>query len=123
MSARRGTATIPRPTPRRCMKRSWHSSTGKSVRHEHLPRLHRSAPDELARRTGSRVSRPLVEVPGQPIARIAGLLAGCLSAYAPAPCLADEIPLADFARHAQYEDVKMSPDGSHLAATALVNGK
>jgi len=51
------------------------------------------------------------------------LLTGWLSAFPPGPCLADEIPLADFARHAQYEDVKISPDGSHLAATALVNGK
>jgi dipeptidyl aminopeptidase/acylaminoacyl peptidase len=57
------------------------------------------------------------------IARPAALLAGCLLAFVVMPSPADEITLADFARHAQYEDVKISPDGEHLAATALVNGK
>ncbi len=52
-----------------------------------------------------------------------GALAASVLAVAAAPSLADEVPLADFARHAQYEDVKISPDGEHLAATALVNGK
>ena len=31
-------------------------------------------------------------------------------------------PLADFARHPQYEQVKISPDGDYLAATAVVRG-
>jgi len=33
-----------------------------------------------------------------------------------------EVPLADFARHAQYERVRISPDGRHLAAISNVDG-
>lgn len=36
---------------------------------------------------------------------------------------AAEIPIADFARHEQYQSVKISPDGQYLAATAVVNGQ
>jgi acetyl esterase/lipase len=36
---------------------------------------------------------------------------------------AAEVPLADFARHPQYEYVEISPDGEYLAATAIVGGK
>jgi dipeptidyl aminopeptidase/acylaminoacyl peptidase len=36
---------------------------------------------------------------------------------------AAEIPLADFARHASYENVKISPRGDYLAAAAMVKGK
>lgn len=35
---------------------------------------------------------------------------------------ADPVPLADIARHMQFKDAKISPDGRHLAATAIVNG-
>jgi len=34
-----------------------------------------------------------------------------------------EIPLADFARHEQFRDVKISPEGDYLAATAVVDGR
>jgi dipeptidyl aminopeptidase/acylaminoacyl peptidase len=37
--------------------------------------------------------------------------------------LAAAVPLADFARHPQYEQVKISPDGDYLAATAVVRGR
>jgi dipeptidyl aminopeptidase/acylaminoacyl peptidase len=36
---------------------------------------------------------------------------------------AAEIPLADFARHPRYEQVKISPEGDYLAATAIVKGR
>ena len=36
---------------------------------------------------------------------------------------AAELPLADFARHPRYEQVKISPDGDYLAATAVVDGR
>jgi dipeptidyl aminopeptidase/acylaminoacyl peptidase len=35
---------------------------------------------------------------------------------------ADAIPLADFARHQKFKDVKISPDGKHLAISAIVDG-
>ncbi|GAC1659302.1 MAG: hypothetical protein NVS9B15_21660 [Acidobacteriaceae bacterium] len=31
-----------------------------------------------------------------------------------------EVPLVDFAKHPQYRDVKISPDGQYLAATAVI---
>ena len=31
--------------------------------------------------------------------------------------------IADLARHAEYRDVKISPDGAYLAATAVVRGQ
>ncbi len=37
--------------------------------------------------------------------------------------LAAEIPLADFAKHEQFRDVKISPEGDYLAASAVVDGK
>jgi dipeptidyl aminopeptidase/acylaminoacyl peptidase len=36
---------------------------------------------------------------------------------------AAEVPLSDFAKHARYLDVKISPDGDYLAASAVVGGK
>ncbi len=36
---------------------------------------------------------------------------------------AAETPLADFARHEQFRDVKISPEGDYLAASAVVDGK
>lgn len=38
------------------------------------------------------------------------------------PVAATEVPLNDFARHAQYLDVKISPDGDYLAASVIVEG-
>jgi dipeptidyl aminopeptidase/acylaminoacyl peptidase len=46
-----------------------------------------------------------------------------LLAAIPTVVLADEIPLADFARHAQFRDIKISPEGDYLAASAVVDGK
>ena len=39
------------------------------------------------------------------------------------PAAAEPIPLMDFARHFRYGDVKISPDGKHLAASAIIDGK
>jgi dipeptidyl aminopeptidase/acylaminoacyl peptidase len=36
---------------------------------------------------------------------------------------AAEIPIEDFARHAQFRDIKISPGGDYLAASAVVDGK
>lgn len=36
---------------------------------------------------------------------------------------AQPVSFADLARHAQYQDVKISPDGAYLAATAVVKGQ
>jgi dipeptidyl aminopeptidase/acylaminoacyl peptidase len=36
---------------------------------------------------------------------------------------AEEIAFADFARHAQFRDIKISPAGDYLAASAVVDGK
>ncbi|MGB0134264.1 alpha/beta hydrolase family protein, partial [Dokdonella sp.] len=35
---------------------------------------------------------------------------------------AEAIPLSDFARHLKFKDVKISPDGTHLAINAIVDG-
>jgi dipeptidyl aminopeptidase/acylaminoacyl peptidase len=35
----------------------------------------------------------------------------------------EPVPLADFAKHMQFKDVKISPDGIHLAATSIIDGK
>ena len=50
------------------------------------------------------------------------LLALSLLAFAFAASAA-EIPLEDFARHAQFRDIKISPDGDYIAASAVVDGK
>ena len=34
-----------------------------------------------------------------------------------------DVPVADFARHTQYVDAAISPDGEYLAAVAVVKGK
>lgn len=47
----------------------------------------------------------------------------CWMAIAAAPVAAGEIPVADFARHAQYRDAKISPDGNWLAATVVAGGQ
>lgn len=36
---------------------------------------------------------------------------------------AEPVPLADFARHEQYRQVKISPDGGHIAADAVVDNR
>lgn len=36
---------------------------------------------------------------------------------------ATPIPLADFAKHEKFDEVKISPDGKYLAASAVVDGK
>src|SRR5471030_871896 len=36
---------------------------------------------------------------------------------------AQPVSYADLARHQQYRDVKISPDGKYLAATAIVKGQ
>ncbi len=51
------------------------------------------------------------------------LLSMVFSSVALVPSAQAEVPLTDFARHAQYLNVKLSPDGEHLAATAIVRNK
>jgi dipeptidyl aminopeptidase/acylaminoacyl peptidase len=46
-----------------------------------------------------------------------------IAALLATPAAAADVPVADFARHDQYRDVRISPDGNHLAATAVVNGQ
>lgn len=36
---------------------------------------------------------------------------------------AEPVPLSDFARHMQFKDVQISPDGAYLAATSIIDGK
>lgn len=36
---------------------------------------------------------------------------------------AEPVPLADFARHEQFSEVKISPDGKRLAVTSIIDGK
>jgi len=45
-----------------------------------------------------------------------------LAAAAAFPAAA-EVPVADFAGHDVYQQVKIAPDGAHLAATTIVNGQ
>jgi len=49
--------------------------------------------------------------------------AGLFFLAAAAPLGAAEIAVADFARHPQYQSVKISPNGEYLAATAVLNGQ
>lgn len=44
-----------------------------------------------------------------------------LFAATPIAAIAAPVPLADFARHQQYDDVEISPNGDYLAATAIVD--
>src|SRR5690606_18735175 len=37
------------------------------------------------------------------------------------PVFAAEVPLADFAKHAQFRQVRLSPNGDYLAASAVVD--
>ena len=41
----------------------------------------------------------------------------------PVSIFAAEIPVTDFARHEQYTELKISPDGKYLAAIAIVQGE
>lgn len=50
-------------------------------------------------------------------------LAAAVVALATSASAAAQVPLADFARHVQYNSVKISPDGDYLAADAMVEGK
>lgn len=53
-----------------------------------------------------------------------GLLGMVLCLVAVAACAAPPVSFADLARHAQYKAVKISPDGTHIAATTvLANGQ
>ncbi|HEY9513215.1 MAG TPA: S9 family peptidase [Rhodanobacter sp.] len=49
---------------------------------------------------------------------VAALLLLCTMAAS-----AQSVSIADLARHAEYRDVKISPDGAYLAATAVVRGQ
>src|SRR5689334_15886361 len=50
------------------------------------------------------------------------LFAVVLAAFS-IPGAAEDIAFADFARHAQFRDIKISPEGDYLAASAVVDGK
>jgi hypothetical protein len=51
--------------------------------------------------------------------RILGLLLAALAL----PAAGAEVPLADFARHEQFRDIKISPQGDYVAASAVVDGR
>jgi dipeptidyl aminopeptidase/acylaminoacyl peptidase len=55
----------------------------------------------------------------QMLKRTALVLAGSLAVSV---AHSAQVPLADFARHTQYESVKISPDGKNLAAISLIDG-
>lgn len=51
-------------------------------------------------------------------------LAFAAALAAPSAVRAEEpVPLADFARHETFRDVQISPDGTHLAASVVIDGK
>ena len=50
-----------------------------------------------------------------------GLVAIAFAVATPRAQGAADVPLADFARHQQYDDVQISPDGEHLAAISIVD--
>src|SRR5689334_20135315 len=55
------------------------------------------------------------------LAALAAVIAGPAQATeAAAPAV---VPYADFARHEQFREVKISPNGDYLAAAAVVDGK
>ena len=49
-----------------------------------------------------------------------GTVAGLLCVFA-AVAMADPVSFADLARHSQYKMVKISPDGTHIAATSVLD--
>ncbi|MGH8174452.1 MAG: S9 family peptidase, partial [Rhodanobacteraceae bacterium] len=51
-----------------------------------------------------------------------GSMLGLLLAIFPLVTAAADIPLQDFARHEQFRDVKISPEGDYVAASAVVDG-
>jgi dipeptidyl aminopeptidase/acylaminoacyl peptidase len=50
------------------------------------------------------------------------VLLAAVAAISTCAVAAEPIPLADFARHPKFKDVKISPDGTHLAVSAIVDG-
>lgn len=44
-----------------------------------------------------------------------------LAAICVSPAMSAEVPLADFAKHTQFRDVRISPNGDHLVARAVVD--
>src|SRR5581483_8732073 len=52
--------------------------------------------------------------------KTAFLAAACATLCAQAVA---EVPLADFARHDEFGEVKISPDGQNLSAVAVVGGQ
>lgn len=51
------------------------------------------------------------------------VLAGIFLVAGLAVHAAKPIPLAEFAKHMQFKQVKISPDGKHLAASSIIDGK
>ena len=50
-----------------------------------------------------------------------GCLLGCLACVVVFSVQASEVSFSDLARHPQYPDVKISPDGKHIAAVAVID--
>lgn len=46
-----------------------------------------------------------------------------LALFAPLAAASAEVPLTDFAKHDQYSDIRISPDGKNLSAVAVLNGQ
>ncbi|AIF47413.1 alpha/beta hydrolase family protein [Dyella japonica] len=55
--------------------------------------------------------------------KLLGRAVGCALYVLSGAVCAAAVPLADLARHVQYDNVKISSDGRYLAATAVVKGK
>ncbi len=54
---------------------------------------------------------------------IAKILLTVVMALAGVAQAAESVPLADFAKHMQFKEVRISPDGEHLAASSIIDGK
>jgi len=48
---------------------------------------------------------------------------GLLLAFVSLPAVCADVPLVDFARHEQFRDIKISPQGDYVAASAVVDGR
>lgn len=55
--------------------------------------------------------------------RTQGILLLVMLALGFAAHATEPVPLAEFAKHMQFKEVKISPDGEHLAASSIIDGK
>lgn len=55
--------------------------------------------------------------------RIQGMLLAVAMILGCSAQAAEPVPLTEFAKHMQFREVKISPDGEHLAASSIIDGK